>query len=138
MGNAERCRDAARIVDILPGAAGALAVRRLAMVVKLQGDADHVIALAGKQAGNDRGIHAPGHRDNNARVFGTLGDIKRIQHSFSSGWVQGPAEIWRGFYALGAAAATMPQGSFCHATGTSCRYAPISGKFFHRTDQANR
>jgi hypothetical protein len=63
------------------------------MIVKLEGDAEHFIALAGEQTGNDGGINAAGHRDNYARVFGALGDIKRVQHVFlSSGWVQGPAE----------------------------------------------
>ena len=54
MGNAECLGDAARIVDVLAGAARALAVRRLAMVVKLQRHADDVIALGLEHAGDDR------------------------------------------------------------------------------------
>ena len=34
----------AGILDVLPGAAGALAPERLAMVVELEGDADHLVA----------------------------------------------------------------------------------------------
>ena len=76
----ERGGDAAGIVDVLAGAAGALAVRRLAMVVELQGYADDLIALAGEEAGNHRGIDATRHRDDDARVFGALGNIKRVHH----------------------------------------------------------
>jgi uncharacterized protein YfdQ (DUF2303 family) len=52
------------------------------MIVKLKGDADDFIALSGEYTGNDGGVDAPGHGDNYARVLGTLGDIKRIQHVF--------------------------------------------------------
>ncbi len=44
VGNAEGGRDAACIVNVLPGAAGALPPDRLAMIVKLQGDAHDVIS----------------------------------------------------------------------------------------------
>ena len=50
MGDAERVGDAARVVDVLAGAAGALAARRGAMVVELQRDADHVVALGRSSA----------------------------------------------------------------------------------------
>ena len=56
MGNAEPFGDLAGVVDVLAGAAGALAMRRRAMVVELQGDADDVVALAAEQRGDDRGI----------------------------------------------------------------------------------
>src|SRR3984885_7268265 len=45
MGNAEPRCDVARVVDILSGAACALAVRRLPMVIELHRVADHVVAL---------------------------------------------------------------------------------------------
>ena len=42
----KRLGHAACVLDVLAGAAGALAADRLAMVVELKRDADHVIALA--------------------------------------------------------------------------------------------
>ena len=45
MRNAERVGDAARIVDVLAGAAAALPARRLAVIVELQRDADDLVAL---------------------------------------------------------------------------------------------
>ena len=55
-------------------------MRGFAMIVKLEGDADDLVTLTGKEAGNNGGIHASRHRDNDARVLGALGDIKRVQH----------------------------------------------------------
>ena len=54
-------------MNVLAGAAGALAVRRLAMVVELQRDADDVIALLFQQRGDDARIDAAGHGDDDAR-----------------------------------------------------------------------
>jgi hypothetical protein len=45
MRNAELLCDSPRIVDVAAGAAGALAMDGSAMIVKLQGDADDVIAF---------------------------------------------------------------------------------------------
>ena len=50
MANAEPRRDVARIVNILPRAARALAVRRFAVVIELHRDADHVVASAASNA----------------------------------------------------------------------------------------
>ena len=50
MRDAERLGDAARVVDVLAGAAGAGAVRRRAVVVELQRHADHVVAGPLEQA----------------------------------------------------------------------------------------
>ena len=47
--NAETRGDVARIVDILACAARALAMRRVAVVVELHGDADDVVAFGGQQ-----------------------------------------------------------------------------------------
>ena len=89
--NAERGRHAARIVDILTGAAGALAVRRFAVVVELQRDAHDIVALAGEQSRHHRAVDAARHRDDNARVLGALGEIKRIQfHRYPSSWGSRP------------------------------------------------
>ena len=46
MGDAEPLGDRAGIVDVLAGAAGALAMGRRAVIVKLQRHADHVVAFA--------------------------------------------------------------------------------------------
>jgi hypothetical protein len=54
MRNADPLGDVAGVVDVLPGAAGALAVGGRAMVVKLQGDADDVIALGLQQRSRRR------------------------------------------------------------------------------------
>src|SRR5258707_6948931 len=45
MGNADPLRDRARVIDVLPGAAGALAVSRGTVVVELQRHADDIVAL---------------------------------------------------------------------------------------------
>ena len=50
MGNAEPRGDIARVVDILPGATRALAMRRLAVVVELHRHADDVVAFGGSIA----------------------------------------------------------------------------------------
>ena len=52
MGNVDPLGHPAGVVNILPGAAGALAVGRGAMVVELEGDADDVIAFAGQKGGD--------------------------------------------------------------------------------------
>ena len=54
MRNADALGDAARIIDVLPGAAGALAVGGGAVIVELQRDADHVVAFGLQQRGRHR------------------------------------------------------------------------------------
>ena len=66
--------------SIAPGPAGAFAVGGGAMVVELQRDADHVIAGIGQQRRCHRGIHAAGHRNDDARVGGPSLDVESIQH----------------------------------------------------------
>ena len=75
--------DVARVVDVLPGAAGALAVDRGAMVVKLHGEADDVIALARQHRRDDAGIDAPRHGHDDARLRRRLGQAERVQ-----GWAR--------------------------------------------------
>ena len=82
MRDADALGDRARIVDVLAGAAGALAVGRLAMVVELQRDADDVIALGLEQRRRDRGIDAARHRDDDA---GVLGPALKIELNCASG-----------------------------------------------------
>ncbi len=80
--NAE-CRCAAatrrRVVNVLAGAAGALPAGRRAMIVKLQRDADDVVALALQQRGHHRGIHAAGHGDDDARILRRAGQHQAVQ-----------------------------------------------------------
>ena len=66
MGNADALGDRARVVDILAGAAGALAVGGLAMVVELQRHPDDVIPFRLEQGRGDRGIDASRHGDDHA------------------------------------------------------------------------
>ena len=78
VGNSEPRGDVAGVVDILAGAARALAMGRLAVVVELHGHADHVIALAGQQRSDDGGIDAARHRHHNAGFRGRLVDSQAI------------------------------------------------------------
>jgi hypothetical protein len=63
MRDVERVGDPAGIVDVLPGAAGAAAAGRGAVVVELQRGADDVMPLLAQQAGDDAAVHAAGHGD---------------------------------------------------------------------------
>ena len=82
MGNAERFADAARIVDVLAGAAGAGAVDGGAMIVELQRDAEDVIAFALQQPGHDGGVDPARHGDDDARIFRLLVKIQRVHGLF--------------------------------------------------------
>ena len=70
---------AAGVVDILTGAAGALLGQRRAVIVKLQGHADDVIAFVLQHRGDHGTVHAARHGDDDARVGGGLGKAQRIQ-----------------------------------------------------------
>ncbi len=59
---------AARVVDVLAGAARALAAGRRAVVVELQRDADHLVAGLVQQAGDGAAVHAARHRDEDAHA----------------------------------------------------------------------
>ena len=83
MRNADALGDAARIIDVLPGAAGALAVGGGAVVVELQRDADHVIALGLEQRGGHRGIDAAGHGDDDTGVLRAAIEIEAVWHAAS-------------------------------------------------------
>ena len=67
--NAERICNPARIVDVLAGAAAALAARGGAVIVKLQGYADNVVSGPVHQRGDDRGIDAPRHGHDDAQAL---------------------------------------------------------------------
>ena len=70
----------AGIVDVLPGAAGALAMGGRTMIVKLQRDADDVITLGLQQRSRDRGIDPAGHGDDDPCVLWTALEIQTVEH----------------------------------------------------------
>src|SRR6185437_2943590 len=84
MWNADPLGNIARIVNVLTGAACALAMGRRAMVVELQRDADDVVTLRLQQRRRHRGIDAARHGDNHAGVLGTAFEIKTVTHGFTS------------------------------------------------------
>jgi len=63
-------------VDVLAGAAGAWLVHRSAVIVKLQSNADDVIAFALQHGRNDGRIHAARHGGDDARFAGRLGETE--------------------------------------------------------------
>ncbi len=73
MGNAEPIGHAACIMDILPRAARARLVHRRAMIIKLQRDADHLIAIAGQQGRHHRAVDPTRHGCHHARLRWWLG-----------------------------------------------------------------
>ena len=81
MGNAEPGRDVPRVVDILPGATGALAMRRFAVVVELHRHADDVVALGGEHGRGDGRIDAARHRHDDAGLRRRLAQAKAIQRA---------------------------------------------------------
>ena len=94
MGKSHLFGHPAGIMNIQPGAAGALLGQGRAVVVKLQRDADDVIALLGQLRGHDRAVDAARHRHHHAGVGGGLGESKRIEagvegHEHLSGGVCG-------------------------------------------------
>ena len=78
MGDAEGFRNAPGVVDVLAGAAGAGAMDRGAVVVKLQGHADDVISLPLQDARHDRRIHAARHRDDDAGALRAAGKVQAV------------------------------------------------------------
>ena len=71
MRDADGARDHAGVMDVLAGAAGALAVGRRAMIVELKGDPDDVVALRLEQRRGHRGIDAARHGDDDPDVLRT-------------------------------------------------------------------
>ena len=80
MRNADPLGDIAGIVDVLPGAAGALAMGGGAMIVELQRDADDVVTFRLQQRSRHRGIDAAGHGDDDPCVLRTAFEIQTIEH----------------------------------------------------------
>ena len=72
MRNAEALGNLAGVLYVLPGAAGTLAMRRLAMVIELQGHADDIVAAVLQQGRDDARVDAARHGDHDARVGWSL------------------------------------------------------------------
>jgi len=68
VGDVERVGDAARVVDVLAGAAGALLLHGGAMVVELQRGADHLVAGFLHQPRNDGAVHTARHGNQDPHV----------------------------------------------------------------------
>ena len=84
MRDAERCGDVARVVDVLAGAAGALAMGRRAMIVELQRDADDVVAFGLEQRSRRRGIDAARHGNDDPGVLRTAFEIQTVQQGLKA------------------------------------------------------
>jgi hypothetical protein len=80
MGDAYRLGDPAGVMDILPCTAGALSMRRSAMIVKLQGNPKHIIPFPLKEGSNHGGIDPSRHGNDNARFGWVAGKTERIEH----------------------------------------------------------
>ena len=66
MGDPEPFGDGARVVNVAAGAAGLRPPDRLAMVVELEGDPDHLGAGAGGERGDDRAVDPARHGDDDS------------------------------------------------------------------------
>ena len=76
MGDAEPVGDRRGVVDVLAGAAGAASADRFAMIVELEGHADHLGAAARRQRGHDRAVDAAGHGDDDPRPAGRAPELE--------------------------------------------------------------
>ncbi len=70
--------NAAGVVNVLTGAAGALFGQRRTVIVKLQRDADHVISLRRQHRRHNRTVDAARHGDNHACLRRRLAKPQRI------------------------------------------------------------
>ena len=68
MGDAEPAGDRGRVIDVAAGAARSLTPERRAVIVELQGDADHLKAALGQQRRRHRGIDPARHGDDDAVI----------------------------------------------------------------------
>ena len=80
MRDADPLGDIAGVVDVLPGAAGALAMGGRAMIVQLQRDADDVIPLGLQQRSRHRRIDAARHGDDDPGVLWPAFEIQTVEH----------------------------------------------------------
>ena len=68
-----------RVMNIAPRTTCALFGQRRPMIIKLQGDAHHVIAFLGQLRRNDRAVNAPRHRHHHPCLGRRLGKAQGIQ-----------------------------------------------------------
>ncbi len=80
MRDADRLGDPAGIVDILARAAGTLTMGSGAVIVELQGNSKHIVALPFQESSNDGGIDAARHGNNDPRFGGISRKTERIEH----------------------------------------------------------
>ena len=73
MGDAETAGDGPRIMDVGAGAAGAFRLNGDPVVIELERDPHHIIALLVKQRGGDRRIDPAGHGDDDPCLGWRLG-----------------------------------------------------------------
>ena len=86
-----RRSDAARIVNIAPCTAGPFFCQGRTVIIKLQGDAHHVIAFFGQLGRHNRAIHPPRHSHNNPRLLRGFGKAKRVERRI--GAVKGHVDL---------------------------------------------
>ena len=79
MGKAHFLGDAAGVMDVDPGTAGAFLGQRRAVVVELQRYAHHIIALFGELGRDDGTVDAAGHGHDDAGFRGRLGQAERVE-----------------------------------------------------------
>jgi len=84
MRDADPLGDVARIVNVLAGAAGALAMGRRTVVVELQRNADDVVALRLQKRSRRRGVDTAGHGDHDPGVLRPTFEIETVEHGFMS------------------------------------------------------
>ena len=72
--------DGAGVVDVAAGAAGPGPPDRLAMVVELEGDPDHLGAGARGEGCDDRAVDPAGHGDDDARLGGRPVELEIGDH----------------------------------------------------------
>ena len=80
MGDAEPVGDRLGVVNVLAGAAGLRAPGRLALVVELQGHADHLGAAPRGERGHDRAVDAARHGDDDPRALGGPAELEIRVH----------------------------------------------------------
>ena len=76
MGNAEAGGNIAGVLNILPGAARALAVHSSPVIIQLQCHANDIIAIALEQRRHHGGIDAARHGHHHARLRRRLGNVE--------------------------------------------------------------
>src|SRR5689334_16391982 len=81
MGNLKLFGHAARILDVLSGAARPLPADRLSVIVKLKGNAHDIIALLLQESGHDGRIHTSRHSNDHAGPGWASGQVQAVQHS---------------------------------------------------------